>query len=278
LAAVGLLSASSAQAELIFGLTNLREIVTIDSTTLMVNSSVGLAGNEDFVSIDVRPATGELFGFTASNKLFTINPSTGGVTEIPLTGPAVTAGLGGNIDFNPTVDRIRLTGTNDTNYRLNPTNGAVTVDGMLAFSGGSTDGQTNPNIVNISYINNVPQTTATTLYGLDSATNELVTISPPNDGVVNPVAIVDLPFAAGGFTGFDTSGRTGISYVSNGTFGTGAADTLYSIDLGSGNAFPLGTVAVNGILEDITVAGVIPEPASLSLLGLAGIAILRRRA
>lgn len=270
---VGLTPAVS-QAEVIYGLTNLSELVTFDSVGRTVTSSVAITG-ASIISIDVRPATGQLYGLSSSNQLYVINPTTGVSTAVgvPLT---PSPGSSASIDFNPVVDRIRVVNPADLNLRVNPETGVAITDGTLAYAGGTP----NPNIVDITYVNNTNGATTTTLYGYDQGTNRIVTISPPNAGTVNPIPNgVVLPFAPGfnSFTGLDTSGLTGITYLSNPTIGANAADTLYSIDLATGTAITLGTVNVNGQLRDITVFSAIPEPTSLALLGLGGLGLLRRR-
>ncbi len=70
-----------ARAEQIFGLTNLQQIVTFDSVNRTVTSTVTPAGfsllGEILVGIDVRPATGQLFGVSNQNRIFTLDPMTG---------------------------------------------------------------------------------------------------------------------------------------------------------------------------------------------------------
>ena len=54
---------TAASAEVIYGLTNLQQLVTFDSNARVVTSTVSLAGfsiaGELALSIDVRPATGD---------------------------------------------------------------------------------------------------------------------------------------------------------------------------------------------------------------------------
>ena len=58
--------------------------------------------------IDFRPATGDLYGVGSDSVVYRVNPRTGiAVAE----GPAFTPGLNGRffgVDFNPTVDKIRV--------------------------------------------------------------------------------------------------------------------------------------------------------------------------
>ena len=86
-------------------------------------------GQQDVVSIDARPANGLVYALTKTNKLYTVNPVTGLATRVGSVPPefVVTGGRTG-IDFNPTVDRLRVTSTADLNFRFNPVNGTI-VDG-----------------------------------------------------------------------------------------------------------------------------------------------------
>ena len=61
-------------------------LYTVDSDTLAVTNVTPLAafrpGNRTLLSIDVRPATGELFGYTSNKEIVTIDPLTGVPTTI----------------------------------------------------------------------------------------------------------------------------------------------------------------------------------------------------
>ena len=77
-----------------------------------IQSSVpltGLPAGVKLVGIDFRPATGDLYSVGTDNVVYRVNPFTGiAIAE----GPAFTPGLNGaffGVDFNPTVDKIRVT-------------------------------------------------------------------------------------------------------------------------------------------------------------------------
>ena len=95
-------------------------------------------------------------------------------------------------DFNPTVDRIRVTTGTGLNFRVNPNNGAA-VDGDNGGAGGSVagtnpDGAINGQALGVSaaaYTNSFGQSLtggATTLYTLDAATDGLYIQNPANAG------------------------------------------------------------------------------------------------
>jgi len=86
--------------------------------------------------IDFRPATGDLYALGSDRVVYRVNPHTAlAVAEDPTfdTSPAsVLKGSSFGFDFNPTVDKIRVTSDADENLRLNPDEGNVlAVDGKL---------------------------------------------------------------------------------------------------------------------------------------------------
>jgi hypothetical protein len=275
-------------AETIYGVTNLQQLVSFDSTTRAVTSTVGLPGfsllGELLLSIDVRPATGELYGLSSLNNIYKIDPMTGARAQIGATlSPAPTGGLKA-IDFNPTVDRIRVLGSSGavTNLRVHPDTGAVTEDVDLAFLAGDANAGETPAVVNGAYTNSVAGATTTMLYNLEAGNDILTTQTPANDGTLSTVGSLAVNLAtSGGFTGFDISGATGTAYlVGNNLVGGITTNALYTVNLATGMATSVGAVTgVNGSFRDIAVASaVVPEPVTL-VMAAAPIAFLavRRR-
>jgi len=283
-ALAGLLTISvvgSAQAEIIYGLTNLQELVRFDSATRAVTSTTSLPGfsiaGQFLVGIDVRPATGEIYGFSNQNNLFRINPNTGASTQVGSTIPGLTGSFK-TIDFNPTVDRIRLLTSGNQNLRLHPDTGAVAfTDGVPAFVAGDANAGETPFIVNAAYTNSFVNATSTTLYTIEASNDILATQLPPNNGTQNTIGALGFDIASsGGFTGFDISGASGAAYlVGNNLFGGLTANALYSVNLQDGSASLLGPVSgMSGSFRDIAVA---PEPTTLAALAGFALVALRRR-
>jgi hypothetical protein len=284
LAAVAL--AAPVRAENIYGLTNFQELVTFDSVARTVTATTPLAGfsitGEILLSIDVRPATGELYGLSNQNNIYKINPLTGVRTQVGATLATAPMGALKAIDFNPTVDRIRVLGSGGApnNLRVHPETGVVAfVDGTLAFAAGDPNAGDSPAVVNGAYTNSFAGSTTTTLYNLEAGNDILTRQVPPNDGTLNTQGALGFDLAtSGGFTGFDISGQTGIAYLTGNAAlgGTGGltANSLYQVNLTTGAASLLGAVSgVNGSFRDIAVAPV-PEPATLAMLALAGLAAI----
>ena len=168
-------------------------------------------------------------------------------------------------DFNPMPDRIRVTSDADQNLRLNPITGALAgTDTLLAYASGDINAGTNPNIVGSAYTNSFSGTPTTTLFGIDSALDILVTQIPPNGGKLNTV----------GSLGFDTSDQVGfdIFFFGNQAFASMTADggssSFYSINLGTGAATAIGAIGSGLQISDIAIQQV-PEPGTMTLLAAA---------
>lgn len=212
----------------------------------------GLQAGERVLGIDFRPATGQLFGLGSTSRIYTINPTTGQATQVgtqPLT-PLLEGEFFG-FDFNPVVDRIRITGSDTQNLRVVPDTAVVAaVDGALAFAEGDVN-TLKPRIVGSAYTNNVPGTTSTMLYGIAANLNCLVLQNPPNDGKLTTVG--DLGFNIGDNVGFDIAPVDGTAYasmiVSDCIFGT----DLFSINLATGVATEIGLIGFNESITGLAI-------------------------
>ena len=226
---LALLMSPSAWAVSIYTLTTDNKLLLIDGDVPANISSVrpitGLDAGDELVGIDVRPATGQLYALSRDASLYTINPVTAVATKVAdlaadpadVTAPFYTALSGSKfgIDFNPVVDRLRVVSDADVNLRVNPTNGLVNADTPLAYGPApDRNAGVNPNIRDIAYSNNFAGATATTLFAIDEATLDIVTVNPPNNGTlispVNPAPHFGNPLAT--HTGFDIASN-GVAYV-----------------------------------------------------------------
>ena len=228
----------------------------------------GLKAGDSLVGIDFRPANGQLYALAvngASGRLYTINPLTGAASAVGagFTMPqsaGTSAGKDYGFDFNPTVDRIRVVADSRDNFRLHPDTGAV-AGADLGLSEGAV-------ITGAAYDRNFAGSKMTTLYAIDTNSDQLVTIggidsSPsPNGGVVRPVG--PLGVNAANDVGFDIAvGAEGAAYASltvNGKPG------FYTIDLKTGAATLVGIIGNGGVaIKDIAAAPAgAPLPTSLA--------------
>ena len=259
-----LMAPAVAQAQTAYGLqtsttaTNLVTFqVTAPGTYTATTAITGLGTGQTLVGLDSRPNTGQLFALgynaaTTSAQLYTLNAATGALTTV---GAALTLNLGTNparigFDFNPTVDRIRVTGSNNSNFRLNPNNGALAAtDGNLAYAATDANAAQTPGVGAVAYTNSYIGASATTLYDVDETNSRLTTQNPPNNGVLNTVGAVG--FANFGSSDldiyFNPSTGTNVAYltaVPNVTPGT-TTSNLYTVNLTTGAATLVGAVGGN---------------------------------
>lgn len=247
----------------ILGLTTGNALISFDSATpgtvTNVGAITGLVAGDSVVGMDFRPATGQLYGLGVNGTtahLYMINPTTAAATQvggnITLPQSAGASGAEGDFgfDFNPVVDRIRVVANNTDNFRLHPDTGAV-AGADTALNPGT------PTVVAAAYTNNFAGTTSTTLYDIDSITDQLLIqggnpVPPgtsPNTGALTSV----------GLLGFDTTNEAGLDIdVSGQAFAAlqvGVRSGLYTINLASGGASLVGNVGlVPTVLRDLSVA------------------------
>ena len=199
-------AAQSAPA-LLYGVTTSNRLIAFDASdpSRLLGSMpiANLAAGEQIVGIDVRPANNWLYGLGSSSQLYLINQLTGAAIRIgaPFT-PALNGSAFG-VDFNPTVDRIRVVSDTGQNLRLHPDTGVVVaVDGPLRFATADPNASRTPHIVGAAYTNpDTDPSTGTTLFDIDSVLDISATQNPPNDGVLNTMAPIGID--AGDRVGFD---------------------------------------------------------------------------
>ncbi len=303
---VALLAAGPASAQTVYGLASFATVnlpppslvtfsATAPGTFTATRAITGLTAGQTLVGLDSRPNTGQLFalGYNPTgtqSQLYTLDPATGALTAV---GAALTLDLGATtnrigFDFNPTVDRIRVTGSNNANLRLNPTNGAL-VDGDAATAGVQLDrllnynpgnatsspavpadanaGQT-PVIGSVAYANSFIGATMTVLYDIDEAKSLYTVQNPPNDGVLNSRNTLTVSTASALATDldiyFNPTTRTNAAYLTIAT-GTAAAPAtqLYTLNFMTGaDLTAVGAVGPAGsLVTDIAFA--IERPAAL---------------
>jgi hypothetical protein len=211
---IGLAAAEVEGAPILYGLSTDNQLVAFTPAvpgSLDANLQLtGLAPGVEIIGIDVRPATGDLYGIGDDNVLYLIDVETGAATAVGTGIDPAIAGTMVGFDFNPTVDRIRLTTNTGQNLRLNPETGAVgtnpdtgaaTIDGEIGFADDDVNAGAGVAVVGSAYTNSVADAEETQLFIITDANDVLALQDPPNDGVLNTVG--ELGIDVSQVVGFD---------------------------------------------------------------------------
>jgi hypothetical protein len=199
--------------------------------------------------IDFRPATGDLYALGSDKVVYRVNVATAiAVAEGPAFEAAPDALNSGNIgfDFNPTVDKIRVTSDAGDNIRLNPDEGnLLSKDTGLTPAGVQVVGSA---YTNSSFTAFATRPTVTELYALDIAPSKdrLWIQRPANAGTL--IMPVSLGFDIGPNAGFDIVGSDSVGnlgYVAGTRVGRSSAE-LWRVDLATGKTRSLGRIG-NGV-------------------------------
>ncbi|SHL01997.1 DUF4394 domain-containing protein [Hymenobacter psychrotolerans] len=289
---------TQANAQVVFGLSG-SDLTSVNLASPFNSQTrvaiTGVTAGQTLVGLDFRPATGELFamGYDASTagantRLYVINQTTAVAT--PVGAAAIRLELGGSseriaFDFNPTVDRIRVTGTNERNYRLNPNNGALAAtDTDLAFVATDANAGQNPAVGAAGYTNSFIGTATTTLYYIDEQRSLLLRSDNPNGGSLATVATLN-PQAGGNATPINAPGastdldifQTGVNdqqaYLNVNQIDGGGnfVSLLYRLNLANGTTTLAGVINGTGVgITDIAVRinRTAPAPSGQLLYGV----------
>jgi hypothetical protein len=237
-----------------YGLTNNNQLVTFSTKNpnSVTNTAAvtGLQTGESLKGIDLRPATGELFGIGttlggATASLYKINPVTGAATRVGAI-DQTTLGNDFGFDFNPTVDRIRIVNETDINRRSNPANGATIVDGTLAYATSDANSGANPNIVAVGYENSFGGATTTRLFDIDSNLDILAQQNPANAGTLLTVGSLTWNTTANAGMDIIRGSNRAIAALELVVGGNPAGKSgLYEVDTTTGTAAFIAPIGVN---------------------------------
>ncbi len=274
LCAAGLGRAAAADAaELLYAVDTQNRLVSFDSehtTSIKRIPFAGLPAGEQIVGIDVRPANGQIIGLGSTSRLYRIDVSNGQATAIGAApfAPAL-SGTSFGFDFNPTVDRIRLTSDARQDLRLHPDTGATAAtDGTLTYATGDPGAATEPRVVASAYTNSTAGATTTTLFNLDAARNTLVIQNPPNNGTL--VTVGPLGLTVGPNAGFDIAGSDGVAYAALQIPGNDASSALHRINLTTGAATLIGRIGGRTPIRALAAAGTAPADTAAPTVAIAG--------
>lgn len=225
------------------------------ATILSTVAITGLANMEQMLSIDVRPGTRVLIGVGSSSRIYQINPTTGAAVAIGSSAftPAI-MGTSVAADFNPTVDRLRFITEMDQNLAIDPTTGQSSATNTnLTFASGDPNSAANPSVVACAYTNNFSGASSTTLYGIDSGVDSLVTVgsingtpNSPGTGICQTVAPLTISGTTPNLTavaGFDISAiGTAVIVANTEILPMVTATIVGTLDLTTGVLTPTGSV------------------------------------
>jgi hypothetical protein len=250
-AAAALLAAERAAADTFAGLTADGQLVWIDGEKRAVIKSMKIEGaGARILGIDVRPANGKLYAVAGDDAIYTIDLASGKATMVAKLSKSFPQNVQAVVDFNPVADRLRLMGSDGTNYRVNVDTGEVAVDGRLNFDKSGAMKDAMPWIVAGAYTNSIMGAKQTALYDIDGKSGAIALQAPPNDGVLKVVG--KLGMELGGPVAFDiwTDGKDknwGILVVNK---------VFYAVDLATGATARQGEIA--GLGDNLIDIAVLP--------------------
>jgi hypothetical protein len=184
-------------------------------------------------------------------------------------------------------------------YDMSGISGTVTGATLSLWSQGATTFDANGGVNDLGPIalNIVAMSDTITGFGESAGNNAVLSDgTTPADytnvsglyGAVIGTAVFDIDTITAGTQMDITFNAAGLTYIQNSlggtlTLGLEAPDAVAAAqNSGARNFFAVGGVIENGTPEDdiapsLTINGVVPEPGSLALLGLGGLALIRRR-
>lgn len=197
----------------------------------------GLVGDTAVVGLDFRVQNGLLYLVGNKGGIYTVqippavpNPLVTKVSQlsVPLQGTNF------GVDFNPAADRLRIISDTGQNLAHNLANSSTATNTPL-----TTDGATTHGVTGAAYTNNdLNSATGTTLFDINTTSDQVVIQSPPANGLLVPTG--SLGFDAGVNAGFDifsdlSAGKT----ISNTAFATltpagASTSTFYTVDVLTG--------------------------------------------
>ena len=207
----------------------------------------GLSGDTSVIGIDFRVQNGLMYAVGNQGGVYTVKtpPAVPDVQVTKVSQLSVPLqGTNFGVDFNPAADRLRIISDTGQNLAHNLANSSTATNTPL-----TTDGATTHGVTGAAYTNNdLNSATATTLFDINTTSDQVVIQSPPANGLLT--ATGSLGFDAGANAGFDifsdlSAGKT----ISNTAFATltpagASTTTLYMVDVLTGattgvDAFPI---------------------------------------
>ncbi|MEO8428598.1 MAG: DUF4394 domain-containing protein [Verrucomicrobiota bacterium] len=265
---------ATSRGELVYGLSQ-NTLFSFDTANPSVIGGVhsisGLQG-DNLISLDIRPATAQLYGLGSSLRLYTLDPNTGTASVVNPAAFGTPIGTSFSLSFVPAADTARVVGYAAQNFRVQPNGSPAGVDGNLAYEVNDPNFGQDPSVAGAAY-----NKTGGALLGIDSVRDALVRLDVPNSGVVKTVGLLGVNTT--GNASLEISGVSGLAYASLTRPGDSSSG-LYQVDLQTGEASFMGSIGFGSPLVGLAAQiQPIPEPSTwmLGLLGFIGLGINWRR-
>jgi hypothetical protein len=229
---------------------------TLMATFTTVRVVTGLSGDTALIGIDFRVQDGLMYGVGNYGGIYTITtpPATPDVVVKKVSQLSVALyGTRFGVDFNPAADRLRVISDNGQNLRHNLADGKTVVDPALTTPPAAEPAK---GATAAAYTNNdLDPSTATTLFDINTVTDQVVIQSPANLGFLAPTG--SLGVNADSNAGLDIfSDLTNGKATSQSAFATltrpGGPTTFYNVDLLTGAASSVGQFPLP--ITDVAVA------------------------
>ena len=226
----------------------------------------GLRAGDQLLGIDYRVAHGQLYGLGRLGQLYRLDTTQCQASPVgdgigwPLLGARV------GIDFNPTVDRLRVVTEAGQNLRVHPETGAVVdsdpqapgvqTDGLLGYVDGDAQAGRAPRVVAAGYTYNARNSKITTNYAIDLAAGQLVMqgshedATPPvspNTGRLRSVGPLGVPGVTEADLDISDERNTALAVLRT------DRSRLYRIDLATGAARLIGLVGDGAPVRSIAI-------------------------
>jgi Domain of unknown function (DUF4394) len=235
------------------------------------NVDGGILGPDtNLIGLDHRPRGGGLYAQATRGTLYVLTPAAAAgqfnataVNVTPVVSPFGVSFLSDfGFGFNPVPDAIRVVEEENLNFRFSPNNG-----NSLGTDGNLNPGD--PRIVAADYTNSFDGATSTTLYDIDSGSDRLFTQGSVGGAPVSPNTgnlfdIGPLGVDTTDNAGLDIAPASGTAYASFELAGSPGSSVLHRLNLSTGAATPVGTIAGGMPLESLSVvpASVLQFPSS----------------
>jgi hypothetical protein len=245
--------------------TSTGRLVTFDRADPALDTAIaitGLQAGETVLGIDTRAGgatPGELYALGSTGRVYTINTTSGVATQKSVLAAdagdssdafSALSGTEYGVDFDPVTDRLRVVSDTGQNLRVDVDTGATITDAPL-----SSGGATRTGVNGVAYTNAFGAACTTTLYYIDSTTDQLLTTRDPNGGAVSVVGALGVDASA--VSDFEIA--TAADGTNNGyaVLVVGGVPTSYQVDLSTGVAATAGAVTrldANELVRDTAIA------------------------